>query len=203
MMIGIFIEPNKELKIFINKWKKKIDKKFINTKLISHPPHSTIYYANLINDKDIIHVLKNTIKTIKSFKIYINKTLIFYDDKLTGGDTMCLAINKNDKLFQIQKQIVKKLKIFLKKDPTKSNKLTNSLLLTSMKKYGYPFVGKHWLPHFTIGSIKNKRNSMEFKKFMEEKIKFMNNVNYISAWKIVGNKHILIKRFKLKVNEKN
>ena len=106
-MIGIFIEPNKELKIHINKWKNKINKKFIRTKLTLHPPHSTIYYANLIKDKDILNVLEATVKTIDSFRISVNKTLIFYDDELTGGDTMCLLINKNDELFQIQKKLLK------------------------------------------------------------------------------------------------
>jgi 2'-5' RNA ligase len=197
-MIGIFIEPNKELKTYINKWKKKINKKFIKTKLISHPPHSTIYYANLIKDKDILKVLETTLKTINSFKIIVNKTLIFYDDKLTGGDTMCLSISKNNKLFQIQKKIAENLKFFIKKNSNKNTKLNNKVLLTSLTKYGYPFVGDHWLPHFTIGSIKNKRNSSEFHQFMEEKVKFANNVDYISAWKINGNKHVLIKRFKLK-----
>tara|TARA_B100000787_G_scaffold153223_1_gene127319 strand:+ start:144 stop:740 length:597 start_codon:yes stop_codon:yes gene_type:complete len=197
-MIGIFIEPNKELKTYINKWKKKINKKFIKTKLISHPPHSTIYYANLIKDKDILKVLETTLKTINSFKIIVNKTLIFYDDKLTGGDTMCLSISKNNKLSQIQKKIAENLKFFIKKNSNKNTKLNNKVLLTSLTKYGYPFVGDHWLPHFTIGSIKNKRNSSEFHQFMEEKVKFANNVDYISAWKINGNKHVLIKRFKLK-----
>jgi 2'-5' RNA ligase len=197
-MIGIFIEPNKELKTYINKWKKKINKKFIRSKLTSHPPHSTIYYADLVKDKDVLKVLGTTLKKINSFKISINKTLIFYDDKLTGGDTMCLSINKDNILFQIQKKIAKNLKFFIKHTSNKNNQLTNKAHLTSVKKYGYPFVGGHWLPHFTIGSIKNKRNSNEFKQFVEEKVKFKNNINYISAWKIYGNKHILIKRFKLK-----
>jgi 2'-5' RNA ligase len=202
-MIGIFIEPNKELKAYINKWKKKINKKFIKSKLTSHPPHSTIYYANLIKDKNILKVLEATLKTVNSFKISVNKTLIFYDDALTGGDTMCLLVNKNDKLFQIQKKIAENLKFFIKKNSNSNLKFTNKALSTSVKKYGYPFVGKHWLPHFTISSIINKRNTSEFKQFVEEKVKFTNNINYISAWKITGNKHILIKRFKLKINEKD
>jgi len=197
-MIGIFIEPTKELKTYINKWKKKINKKFIRAKLTSHPPHSTIYYADLVKNKDILKVLETTLKTINSFKITVSKTLIFYDDKLTTGDIMCLSINKNNELFQIQKKIARNLKFFIKKDPKKNNELTDKILLASVKQFGYPFVGDHWLPHFTIGSIKNKRTSNEFKQFIEEKIKFMNNVNHISAWKISGNKHTLIKRFKLK-----
>ena len=197
-MIGIFIEPNHELKTYINKWKKKINKNFISSKLTSHPPHSTIYYANLVKDKDVLKILKTTLKTINSFKISIKKTLIFYDDKLTSGDTMCLLINKNKRLFQIQKKIAKNLKFFIKKNSNKNSQLNNKVLLTSMRRYGYPFVGNHWLPHFTISSIKNKRDSNEFKQFVEEKVKFENIINYISIWKIFGNKHILIKRFKLK-----
>ncbi|MAJ65686.1 MAG: hypothetical protein CMI76_00105 [Candidatus Pelagibacter sp.] len=197
-MIGIFIEPNKELKAYINKWKKKINKKFIKSKLTSHPPHSTIYYANLIKDEDILKVLEATLKTVKSFKIYVNKTLVFYDDALTAGDTMCLLVNKNNKLFQIQKKIVENLKFFIKKNSNSNRKFTNKALSTSVKKYGYPFVGKHWMPHFTISSIINKRNTNEFKQFVKEKVKFTNNINFISVWKITGNKHILIKRFKLK-----
>ena len=198
MMIGIFIEPNNQLKKYIVKWKKRINKKFTRTKLTSHPPHSTIYYANLTKDRDILKVLEKTLKTINSFRISVNKTLIFYDDKLTGGDTLCLSINKNNKLFQIQKKIAENLKFFLKKNLNRNDKLTSKPLITSQRKYGYPFVGGHWLPHFTIGSIKNKRNSSEFKQFVEERIKFMNNVSHISVWKISGNNHILIKRFKLK-----
>lgn len=198
MMIGIFIEPNNQLKKYIVKWKNKINKKFTRTKLTSHPPHSTIYYANLTNNKDILEVLNKISKKTNSFKISVKRTLIFYDDKLTGGDTMCLLINKNKKLFQLQKKIAENLKLFIKKNTDINSKLTGKHLIASQRKYGYPFVGNHWLPHFTIGSIKSKRNSNEFKKFVEEKIKYMNNVSHISVWKVSKKNHILIKRFKLK-----
>ena len=197
-MIGIFIEPNNQLKKYIVKWKNKINKKFTRTKLTSHPPHSTIYYANLTNNKDILEVLNKISKKTNSFKISVKRTLIFYDDKLTGGDTMCLLINKNKKLFQLQKKIAENLKLFIKKNTDINSKLTGKHLIASQRKYGYPFVGNHWLPHFTIGSIKSKRNSNEFKKFVEEKIKYMNNVSHISVWKVSKKNHILIKRFKLK-----
>jgi len=197
-MIGIFIEPNNQLKKYIVKWKNKINKKFTSTKLTSHPPHSTIYYANLTTNKDILEVLNKISKKTNSFKISVKRTLIFYDDKLTGGDTMCLLINKNKKLFQLQKKIAENLKLFIKKNTDINSKLTGKHLIASQRKYGYPFVGNHWLPHFTIGSIKSKRNSNEFKKFVEEKIKYMNNVSHISVWKVSKKNHILIKRFKLK-----
>ena len=197
-MIGIFIEPNNQLRKYIVKWKNKINKKFNRTKLTSHPPHSTIYYANLTTNKDILEVINKISKKTNSFKISVNKTLIFYDDKLTGGDTMCLLVNKNNKLFQLQKKIAENLRLFIKKNTNLNSKLTGKRFIASERKYGYPFVGNHWLPHFTIGSIKSKRNSNEFKKFVEEKIKYINKVSHLSVWKVSKKNHILIKRFKLK-----
>jgi 2'-5' RNA ligase len=199
-MIGIFIEPNGKLKKYINNWKKKINKNFIKTKLTSHPPHSTIYYANLTNNKNIINNLKRILKKIDSFKIIINKTDIFYDDKLAGGDTLYLSIKKNTKLFHIQKKIADELKFHIKTSSYKNKNinLKNKVLMKSQKKYGYPFVGDHWMPHFTISSIKNKRNSPEFKQFIDEKIRFINKINSISVWKISGNRHVLIKKLKLR-----
>ena len=199
-MIGIFIEPRKELKNYIKKWKRNIQQSFKNSKLTSHPPHSTVYYSNIFFNKDSLKELDKISKKIKPFKIIANKNDIFLNDKLAGGDTIYIAIKKNKKLYKLQEQIAEKLKPFLnKKKLIKKNViLKDKLLLKSFKKYGYPFVGGHWMPHFTISSVKNGNNSDIFKNFIKEKIKFENRVEYISVWKISGNQHNLIKRFKLK-----
>ena len=34
----------------------------------------------------------------------------------------------------------------------------NKVLRTSFKKYGYPFVGSHWIPHLTIASLRTNQN---------------------------------------------
>tara|TARA_B100000787_G_C16196911_1_gene301595 strand:+ start:3387 stop:3989 length:603 start_codon:yes stop_codon:yes gene_type:complete len=199
-MIGIFIEPRKELKNYIKKWKENIQQSFSNSKLTSHPSHSTIYYSDITFNRDTLKELSEILKKIKPFKIIANKNDVFSDDKLAGGDTIYIAIKKNRKLHRLQVQIAEKLKPFLNKKKVKKKKiiLKNKILLKSLKKYGYPFVGDHWKPHFTISSVKNGNNSGVFKNFIKEKIKFENRVEYISVWKISGNQHNLIKRFKLK-----
>ena len=199
-MIGIFIEPKKELKNYIKKWKGNIQQSFNNSKLTSHPPHSTVYYSNIFFNKDSLKELDKILKKIKPFKIIATKNDIFLNDKLAGGDTIYIAIRKNKKLYKLQEQIAEKLKPFLnnKKLIKKNIILKNKILSKSFKKYGYPFVGDHWKPHFTISSVKNGNNSDIFKNFIQEKIKFENIVEYISVWRISGNQHNLIKRFKLK-----
>ena len=47
----------------------------------------------------------------------------------------------------------------IKKNNNLSNDFKNdSLLYRSNKNYGFPYVGDHWIPHFTVASLtSNKR----------------------------------------------
>tara|TARA_Y100000294_G_C8533137_1_gene327874 strand:+ start:849 stop:1403 length:555 start_codon:yes stop_codon:yes gene_type:complete len=174
---------------------KKINRNFPNSKLTNHPPHSTIYVSNIKNiDKAIIEV-EYVLSTLKPFKIKIDKTDVFYNDKFTGGDSIFLNIKNNKKLFVLQKKVAEKLKYFSNKtnNKKKSISIKNKKLKKSQEIYGFPFIGSHWNPHFTIGSIKDIRNSKEFIKFLNTKINFENMVSNISVWKINGEKHTRLK----------
>ena len=80
---------------------------------------------------------------------------------------------------------------------TQSITLASKLLNISQKKYGFPFVGNHWIPHFTIGSIKNFIQMNDYKNFKKLKINLNNEINKITVWKIIGSKHIKLKEIKL------
>lgn len=197
-MIGIFIEPNYEIYKFINKWKLRIKKRKIKTKFINHPPHSTIYLANLRDHKKIFLSVKMVAQNFKNFSITLNKTGVFVNDKLTGADTIYLNIKKNKNLFLLQKELAKKLKFFIKGDIKKKMKVEfiDKRLNNSQKKFGFPFVGSHWVPHFTIGSIKDYVKTSEYKEFKNLKINFQNKIDKVSIWKISGEKHFKLKEFK-------
>ena len=86
---------------------------------------------------------------------------------------------------------------------TKS-KIKNHQLKNNYIKYGYFFVGKSWIPHATIASIKFKDNKKvtKFKKnFFENKETFKFDLKSISFWNISSNKHK--KLFTIKLNEKS
>ena len=195
-MIGIFLEPNKKLKKIIIKWKKNLKKKKVKGKFINHPPHSTIFLANIRNKKKLFLVLEKTIANFNQFKITINKTSVFKNDLFTNGDTIYLNIKKNKKLLLLQKKIANNLKPLVDKK-SKNMKFKNNLLDSSQKKYGFPFVGNHWIPHFTIGSVKNFIEMNDYKIFRKLKINLKNEINKISIWEIIGNKHIKLKEIKL------
>jgi 2'-5' RNA ligase len=198
-MIGIFLEPNQPIKKIIIKWKKNLKKKNIKSKLINHPPHSTIFFANIRNKKQLFLIIEKTIAEFKKFKVTVNRTGIFKNDLLTGGDTIYLNIKKNRKLLLLQKKIACNLRILVDKKSKnkKSFRFKNKLLNTSQKKYGFPFVGNHWIPHFTIGSVKNFIEMNDYKSFRKLKINFKNEINKVTVWEIIGNKHIKLKEIKL------
>ena len=195
-MIGIFLEPNKQLKKIIIKWKKNLKKKNIKGKFINHPPHSTIFIANIRNKKKLFLVLEKTIADFKKFKITINKTSVFKSDLFTGGDTIYLNIKKNKKLLLLQKKIANKLRTLVN-EKSKNMKFKNKLLDNSQKKYGFPFVGNHWKPHFTVASVKNFIEMNDYKIFRKLKINLKNEINKIVIWRIIGNNHIKLKEIKL------
>ena len=194
-MLAIFIEPKLNLKKFIIKWKLK-SKKYSNSNFVNHPPHSTIFIANIKNQKKVEKEILKITKNLKSFEIVVDKTDMFPNDSLTNKDTIFLNIKKNKKLFDLQKKIANKLKSYVEID--KNLEFRNQNFNNSYLKYGFPFVGLHWKPHFTIGSIKNFKKKKEFRLFIEKKINFINNVSSLSLWRVNKNKHNKLKEFKFK-----
>lgn len=202
MKIGIFIEPPKDKSYFLNNWKKIIKKNFGKQKYLSHPLHSTIAVFKIKNkiNKNFYLSFKNEMKLFKRFKISITKPDIFYNDVLTGGDTLYFGIKKNLKLIYFQKKI---LKHFKKIDGNiiRNEFFKNKKFQLNYKNFGFPFVGKDWIPHFTIGSIKSrsKKKDLIFKNFLLEK-NFNKDIDVknFSIWEINRDKHKKILQFKLK-----
>ena len=202
MKIGIFIEPPKNRSNFLNNWKKIINKNFGKQKYLTHPLHTTIAVFKLkkkINNNFYLS-LKNEMKLFDKFSINISKPGIFYNDALTGGDTLFFGIKKNTKLILFQKLILRhfhQIDSNLSRDELFKNKKFQS----NYKNFGLPFVGSDWIPHFTIASVKSNSNEKNkiFKNFLSEKIFNKNiDVKNFSIWKINKDKHKKILQFGLK-----
>ena len=202
MKIGIFIEPPKNKFNYLSEWKKIIKKKLGNQKYLSHPIHATIavFDINKKINKDFYKSLKNEMSSYNRFRVNITKPSIFYNDILTGGDTFFFGIKRSRKLVSFQKKILvhfKKINKKIKKD----NFFKNKKYQSNYKKFGFPFVGKDWIPHFTIASIRTTLSikSEIYRNFLLEKdFKKELDVKYFSIWEIDKDKHKKIYKFKLK-----
>ncbi len=202
MRIGIFIEPPKNKSRFLYNWKNLVKKKFGRQKYLIHPLHSTVAVFTLKKkiDKNFYISLKNKMQLFNKFKIIIVKPDIFYNDELTGGDTLFFEIKKNRNLLLFQKKILYHFHL-IDKNITRDKFFKNRKFQSNYKTFGFPFVGLDWIPHFTIASIKStsKKKEQIFEKFLTEKNfnKSMDIKNF-SIWEINKDKHKKILQFNLR-----
>ena len=102
-----------------------------------------------------------------------------------------LRLKKISIYLKLQKKILKsfrKLDVHLKKD----KKFSIKKFQKNLDTFGYPFVGKEWLPHFTIASIKSnsKKKKTIFKDFLNQNISNkIFKIKFISVWMIRGDNH--------------
>lgn len=193
--IGILYLCEDKLNKQVFKAKEKFQSKSIKSKYLNHPAHLSIYvFEPLSND---YNYLKNDFKLLKNnltaVKVEIKNWIIFENDILTGFNTLCLEINKTKELLKMQLDLVNFLKNYAKK---KSNSKFSGEFLESNNKYGYPFVGTHWIPHISIGSM--DISMRELNKFTKNQINHKNFViDKIGLYEIIGDDHILIEKINL------
>ena len=188
--LGVFLIPNNKLKKVIIGLKREVKKNFGTQKYLSHIPHCTLcvlHVSNLLLQSVKKKNLK--VKHIKEFKI--EKTDVFFNDPVTKGNTLIIKIKKNKFLSSMQLQVLKLMKKYLIK---KKINLLNLKMKNNFKKYGYPFVGNHWIPHITVGSL--NLDSKKITKYAEGLFKFSREitVNNLCLFKIDGDSHQLIKK---------
>jgi 2'-5' RNA ligase len=197
-MFAVFIEPDYRLKKFIKVLKKKIYTNYNNSFFLNHPPHSTIFYSDLKNNKLALSNILKIFKRKMNIKIICKVYSSFTDTPIKGQSTLFIKIKKNKELSKLQLDLANNLSNYVKKEYLikNKNKFKQKYLKSSFLKYGFPYVGRHWIPHFTIGSIRNKDQGLK-KNFLKNNKIFIFKVKYITFWNVHDDRHILIGKKKL------
>jgi len=145
---------------------------------------------NIYTIKKLKKSLKFSRKYISSLKTIIKKTGIFKNDHLTDGHTLYLEIKNNSALIKLQKDLINIFIPYKVNNKKEENSLTLKWMKNNYKKYGYPFVGKYWLPHMTIASINGYSiNDKLILKFAKQQLNFLQKIKYVSVYKIDDDYH--------------
>ena len=198
MGLGVFIIPGGLLKSKITFWKKRIEKEFNVQPYTNHPPHLTIIHASIKKDKIAIREIKECVNELKSFTLTVNYNNIFWDDLFTGGHTLSYNTKKSEYLNRFQKKLSA---VFFKHKENHEIPFlfkNHKQLCDSYLNFGFPFVGEHWIPHFTVSSLKVNKNHGIIKEFLLDRIDVSFKVNKVSVWDINDDKHQMIDEFILK-----
>ena len=150
--LGVFYCVDGILKNNVESIKSFFKTKSKESKYLNHLVHSTLYVFEIESDKikDVIEKFQSLQKVLSPVSSKINKWRVFENDILTNLNTLCLEIESSKDLFSLQMNIATS---FLEFRLKKTNTDFEGLLKESYNKYGYPFVGEHWIPHITIGSL--------------------------------------------------
>jgi 2'-5' RNA ligase len=197
MSLAIFLLPNKSLKKEIIQWKNLVKKAYSSSPYCDHPPHSTIINADIKNKVNAIHDIKNSVTGFKQFEITIDHNSVFLNDTMTGGHTLYFGIKKNEFLFSLQKAIANCIKKYKIDTNLEAHGHSDIIIKRSFKKYGFPYVGSHWLPHFSVASVITNEDDELIKNFLKENYKIKFIINEFSIWNVNGEKHTKIETVNL------
>ena len=123
---------------------------------------------------------------------------VFWNDKATGGGhTLFCKFEPNKILYELQKKLAETLKPFITDNPVPQFVNDNTLLKKSFDRYGFPFIGFHWIPHMTIASLQTRRDHPLIEEFLKQKGQYSLDVNEVSFWRVENNQHSCLIRQKL------
>ena len=164
----------------------------------SHPPHCTLIHTHVNKVPIEDQIGGEGIVSIKPFKIQVSGTDVFWNDAATGGHTLYLKIIPSIALKELQLRVAKAISpIVLPKSAP--DFIENNLdFKMSFEKYGFPFVGSHWIPHFSVASIRTDSSNSLIEEFISWNSVFEFVIGEVSLWRIESDNHIRIQSYSFK-----
>jgi 2'-5' RNA ligase len=190
MSLAIFILPKEPLNTELVHWKERIKKELPDQPYTAHPPHMTLINIEVMNEKKCLDTVSTFAGSVDSFQISVNIRDIFWGDIATGGHTLFFGVKQNNALFTLQKSLANALLPVRKRTPAPKYLTASKPLIESFEKYGFPFVGEHWIPHFSVSSLRTEKTHPIITDFLLDTKKYDVLVNQFSLWRVDGDKHI-------------
>lgn len=184
---AVFIEPVASLAAYISSLKAEVTQWKPKQKYCDHPPHSTLIFGDYTDSEKWIEELKDAVKC-KPFALQVKKWMVFPNDpQANGGQTVTLAIEHSSELSSLQMNCARVLKKYKLSDSEVSQMPLP--MATSFREYGFPFVGSHWLPHFSIASLSAAIDDPFLLSITTRQVSFEMIVGSISVWSVQEDEH--------------
>lgn len=188
---GIFIEPTGSLADAIRMLKAEVERQLPGQKFCSHPPHSTLIYGKYREPKLWRDQLAVALAAQSPFRIQTAEFGFFYDDALAGGGhTVVFKAQPVPEIFALQKTCGDVLKHWRgETEPARGGLLEREPFRSSFAEYGFPFVGPHWIPHFTVASLKVAKDAPLLRAISSGSAQYTFELDRVSVWEIDGDSH--------------
>ena len=188
---AVLIEPDAPLRETVLAWKARVAARWPSAAYLADPPHSTLWVGDVANHDGIERALTDAVARVREFRVAVCAPHVFFDDALAGGGHTCAfaAVLTHD-LSRLQSAIADAVRAH--RTPASDERLPAALrrepFLHSWRQYGFPFVGAHWIPHFTIASLPTRRDDPFIAEFLSSTASWEVQVRGLSLWRILGDR---------------
>ena len=145
-----------------------------------------------------IEGINKALNSFSAFRIEVAGTDVFWEDVSTGGGhTLFWRIKPTQSLLALQAGVAETLRPLLVEKTASDFVKVNPLSKESFERYGFPFIGAHWIPHLTIASLQTERDHPLIGAFLNQTESYELNVTEVSCWRVDNNQHTCLNRCKL------
>lgn len=197
--VGLFIIPDHKTNELIYFHKQNIIKKFGVRPFSNHPPHITLFTIDLSYFKKNYSDITEIINSYKKKPVKSSQNFVFYNDLLLKNhNTFVIKVENFNWLRDMQKKLI----LNFQNERTYQQKIKKENLddkmLENLNKFGFPFIGSNWIPHITIGALKNNKKELNFiSHLLEHPIVFKFNFTQLNIYLINDLNITLLKKFKI------
>jgi len=196
---AVFIEPEDGILDAVLEWKSRIAVRWPEAAYLKHPAHGTIWCGKVKSGSSPPRDLAERIAALKRFRLPVIGPYVFFNDGLAGGQTLAYRLALTDSLSALQQTVCGSILHHTRCQETKClpDALRQEPFETSWTDYGFPFVGAHWIPHFTVASLPVAQDDPIVTEFMSDVCLLEMQIHHVSWWQISGEAHDRLARFPL------
>lgn len=193
-LTAIFLEPTGPLRDALLGRKAHLERAMPGQAYCSHPPHCTLLFGDYGPPAAWFDALRAAVHGVPPFPVETEGWQLFPNDLLAGGGTtVAFRVRLGPQLGQLQRIVAETLAPH--RPPAARAAAAGHPLAarepfaTSLGRYGFPFVGEHWIPHFTIGSPRVGAETPLVRELSTGSPCHAFRLGEISVWRVAGEEH--------------
>lgn len=187
---AIFIEPTGTLLRAVVERKAWLERSMPGQAFCSHPPHCTLLFGDYGSSTRWLDELRRCAGGMQPFELETDRWHQFSNDPMTGGgQTIAFRVRLSEELALVQRVVAECLAPFASADATAHPLSNTEPFASSIREFGFPFVGTHWIPHFTVGSPLVGSEASIVSRLMSGPVRHRCPVRSISVWRVEGDRH--------------
>lgn len=187
---AIFIEPRGTLRRSLLERKAVLEQTMPGQAYTRHPPHSTLLFGDYGSPELWTDQLRSAVNSLPTFPLATDAWQEFPNDlQADGGHTVAYRVKLSPELLRLQLTIAEVVAPFRRPLPIPHPLADREPFASSLLRFGFPFVGPHWIPHFTIGSPRVPANDPLLKTLMAGSAAHEEQINCVSVWRVTADHH--------------